>query len=55
MTFRQIAYGSVLCGALTAAIMPFVEDHPVVIAASFPVGALTFLVLMLGARKLGWA
>lgn len=50
MTLRQIAYGSVLCGALTAATMPFVEDHPVVIAASFPFAALTFAVVALAAK-----
>lgn len=50
MTNRQITCGSVLCGALTAATMPIVEDHPVVIAASFPFAALSFAVVALAAK-----
>lgn len=50
MTTRQLTFGSLLCGALTAATMPFVDTHPVVLAVSFPVAALTFLVLTLAAE-----
>jgi hypothetical protein len=51
MTNRQIIYGSLLCGALTAATMPLVDTHPVVAVASFPFAAVAFAVLMLGARE----
>lgn len=51
MTTRQIAYGATLTGVLTLATMPFIEDHPVVLAASFPVAALMFVVMCLAA---GW-
>lgn len=44
MTTRQLTFASLLCGALTAATMPFLGAEPAVIALSFPLGALTMVV-----------
>lgn len=46
-----IAYGATLTGVFTLTTISLVEDHPVVLAASFPVAALAFVVLMLGVRE----
>lgn len=51
MSNRLIAYGSLLCGALTAATIPLVDTHPAVAVASFPFAVVVFAVLMLGLRE----
>lgn len=51
MNRRYLTYGSILTGLLTLATLSLVEDHPVVLALSFPFGALAFAVVWLTA---GW-
>lgn len=46
-----LAYGALLAGAFSFVTLSLIEDHPVALAASFPVGALTFVVVWLAA---GW-
>lgn len=51
MSPRTLAYYASICGALTLTTLSLVEDHPVVLALSFPFGALAFVVVWLAA---GW-
>lgn len=51
MTRRAMTYAALVSGAGCTATISLVEDHPLVLALSFPLGALAFVVVWLAA---GW-
>lgn len=51
MNHQHVTYAALVCGTGCTATLSLVEDHPVVLALSFPFGALAFAVVWLAA---GW-